>query len=106
MRADKAFARQGGVRGNDSRDAGLLCNTGNVGDFSVARIDLTDLDVALACLPEEPAQTAEALQAIHGVLTLVPIGIMLILIVLTWIYPLDKEAHGKIVSELAKQASS
>ena len=63
------------------------------------------LILGIAGYQANQAQTAEALQAIHGVLTLVPIGIMLILIVLTWIYPLDKEAHGKIVSELAKQAS-
>ena len=46
------------------------------------------------------AQTAEALQAIHGVLTLVPIGIMVLLIILTKIYPLDKEAHEELVAEL------
>ena len=46
------------------------------------------------------AQTAEALQAIHGVLTLVPIGIMVLLIILTKIYPLDREAHEELVAEL------
>lgn len=47
-------------------------------------------------------QSAETLAAIHGVLTLIPIAIMAILVVLTHLYKLDKDAHGKIVSELAQ----
>ncbi|MDG2277912.1 MAG: MFS transporter, partial [Pseudomonadales bacterium] len=45
-------------------------------------------------------QTPEALAAIHGVLTLVPIGIMLVLIVLTKIYALDKQTHTELVQAL------
>ncbi len=45
-------------------------------------------------------QTPEALAAIHGVLTLVPIGIMLVLIVLTKIYALDKKTHTELVQAL------
>ena len=48
------------------------------------------------------AQTAEALQAIHGVLTLVPIGIMVALIILTKLYTLDRQQHGEIVAELQR----
>jgi len=46
-------------------------------------------------------QSAQALTAIHGVLTLVPIGIMVVLIVLTKMYTLDRERHAEIVAELA-----
>ncbi len=46
-------------------------------------------------------QTAAALQAIHGVLTLLPIGIMVILIVLTKLYRLDSERHAEIVAQLS-----
>lgn len=45
-------------------------------------------------------QTPEALAAIHGVLTLLPIGIMLVLIVLTKIYALDKKTHTELVQAL------
>lgn len=47
-------------------------------------------------------QTADALQAIHGVLTLAPIAIMVVLIILTKIYPLGKEQHDDIVAQLAE----
>lgn len=56
--------------------------------------------LGLAGYQANQAQTEEALQAIHGVLTLVPIGIMVVLIVLTKFYPLDKEAHGELVAAL------
>ena len=49
-------------------------------------------------------QSAQALVAIHGVLTLVPIGIMVILVVLTNIYPLDKSAHDQLVKDLTPSA--
>ncbi len=45
-------------------------------------------------------QSAQALEAIHAVLTLVPVGIMLLLIVLTKIYSLDQRRHGEIVAQL------
>jgi len=35
---------------------------------------------------------------------LVPIGIMVILVVLTKIYPLDKSAHDQLVKDLATSA--
>lgn len=47
-------------------------------------------------------QTEEALTAIHGVLTLVPIGIAVVLVLLTHAYTLDRETHGEIVSELSQ----
>jgi sugar (glycoside-pentoside-hexuronide) transporter len=47
-------------------------------------------------------QKAQALEAIHAVLTLVPIAIMLVLILLTRMYTLDRERHAKIVAELAE----
>ncbi len=46
-------------------------------------------------------QTATALQAIHGVLTLLPIAIMVVLIVLTKLYRLDSERHAEIVAQLS-----
>ncbi len=46
-------------------------------------------------------QTDTALAAIHGVLTLVPIAIMVLLIVLTKLYPLDRERHAEIVAQLS-----
>lgn len=46
-------------------------------------------------------QKAQALEAIHAVLTLVPIAIMLVLILLTKMYTLDRERHAEIVAELA-----
>ena len=46
-------------------------------------------------------QTASALQAIHVVLTLVPIAIMVLLIILTKIYTLDAKHHDEIVARLA-----
>jgi sugar (glycoside-pentoside-hexuronide) transporter len=60
------------------------------------------LVLGLAGYQANQTQTAGALDAIHGVLTLVPIGIMVILIILTKIYPLDKSAHDALVRELAK----
>jgi sugar (glycoside-pentoside-hexuronide) transporter len=60
------------------------------------------LVLGLAGYQANQPQTAGALDAIHGVLTLVPIGIMVILIILTKIYPLDKSAHDALVRELAK----
>jgi sugar (glycoside-pentoside-hexuronide) transporter len=45
-------------------------------------------------------RSAQALEAIHAVLTLVPVGIMLLLIVLTKIYSLDQRRHGEIVAQL------
>lgn len=49
------------------------------------------------------AQTAEALSAIHMLLTVAPIGIMIVLIVLTMIYPLDRKHHRDIVAKLDAQ---
>lgn len=49
------------------------------------------------------AQTPEALAAIHGMLTLVPIVFMAILILLTSLYKLDREAHGDLVEGLEAQ---
>ncbi len=46
-------------------------------------------------------QTETALAAIHAVLTLVPIAIMVVLIVLTKLYPLDSERHAEIVAQLS-----
>jgi len=45
-------------------------------------------------------QTPEALETIHIMLTLVPVGIMLVLILLTRIYSLNREQHAQIVSQL------
>ncbi|NKB98315.1 MAG: hypothetical protein GKR90_07465 [Pseudomonadales bacterium] len=58
------------------------------------------LILGLAGYQANQAQTPEALAAIHGVLTLVPIGIMVVLIVLTKVHALDKEAHAELVREL------
>ena len=60
------------------------------------------LVLGLAGYQANQTQTEGALDAIHGVLTLVPIGIMVILIILTKIYPLDKSTHDELVRELAK----
>ncbi len=46
-------------------------------------------------------QTETALTAIHAVLTLVPVAIMVVLIVLTHAYSLNKETHRGIVDQLA-----
>jgi len=46
-------------------------------------------------------QTPAALSAIHAVLTLVPVAIMVILIILTKLYSLDRARHAQIVAELA-----
>ena len=48
-------------------------------------------------------QTVEAISAIHHILTLAPIGILIILVLLTFLYRLDKEAHGRIVEDLELQ---
>ncbi len=45
-------------------------------------------------------QSADTQQAIHAMLTLVPMGILLILIVLTHLYPLDRDRHAQILAEL------
>jgi sugar (glycoside-pentoside-hexuronide) transporter len=58
------------------------------------------LILGLAGYQANQEQTPEALTAIHGVLTLVPIGIMLVLIVLTKIYALDKQTHTELVQAL------
>lgn len=65
----------------------------------------TALVLGVAGYQANQVQTADALAAIHGVMTLAPIGIMIILIVLTKIYTLDKQAHADIVAEL-KSASA
>ena len=62
------------------------------------------LVLGLAGYQANQVQSAQALDAIHGVLTLVPIGIMVILVVLTKIYPLDKSAHDQLVKNLATSA--
>jgi sugar (glycoside-pentoside-hexuronide) transporter len=46
-------------------------------------------------------QTPAALETIHVLLTLVPIGIMVVLIVLTRIYSLGRDQHAEIVSQLS-----
>lgn len=45
-------------------------------------------------------QTPQALDAIHAVLTLVPVGIMVVLIALTKVYSLDERRHAEIVAQL------
>ena len=50
-------------------------------------------------------QSASALSAIHGILTLAPIPILVILILLTLFYRLDQETHGQIVKELSTNRS-
>ena len=47
-------------------------------------------------------QTAEALAAIHGVMTLLPIAIMVVLIVLTHLHQLDRTAHVQLVKALGE----
>lgn len=59
------------------------------------------LVLGLAGYQANQPQTPQALDAIHAVLTLLPIGIMLVLVVLTKIYSLDKDTHGRMVRELA-----
>jgi Na+/melibiose symporter-like transporter len=51
------------------------------------------------------AQTPDALTAIHGMLTLAPIAIMVVLIVLTHLYKLDRANHAEIVAKLASEGS-
>ena len=46
-------------------------------------------------------QSAASLRAIHFVMTLVPAGIMLVMIIAARAYRLDKAAHQKIVQELS-----
>ncbi len=48
-------------------------------------------------------QGDQALQAIHAVLTLAPIGIMLVLIVLTKLYALDETRHTELVAQIARE---
>ncbi len=45
-------------------------------------------------------QTPEAMSAIHHILTLAPVAILILLVVLTMLYRLDKETHGRIVEDL------
>ena len=45
-------------------------------------------------------QTENALQAIHAIMTLLPIAIMVLLIFLTRIYTLDRQTHEGIVAKL------
>jgi sugar (glycoside-pentoside-hexuronide) transporter len=66
----------------------------------------TALVLGIAGYQANQVQSAEALAAIHGMLTLAPIGIMVILIVLTKLYTLDKQAHAEIVAELKSSASA
>ncbi|NOX49516.1 MAG: MFS transporter [Gammaproteobacteria bacterium] len=66
----------------------------------------TALILGVAGYQAHAAQTPQALAAIHGVLTLIPIGIMLIVIVLTKIYTLDKRRHGDIVAKLAAESNA
>ena len=60
----------------------------------------TALILGFAGYQANQVQSVETLDAIHGVLTLVPIGIMIVLIGLTKIYTLDKQAHTSLVDEL------
>ncbi len=60
----------------------------------------TALVLGFAGYQANQVQTVEALDAIHAVLTLVPIGIMIVLIGLTKIYTLDKQTHTSLVDEL------
>ena len=52
------------------------------------------------------SQPESALQAIHASLTLFPILILVVLIVLTRIYPLDQQAHAGIVARLRELKTS
>jgi sugar (glycoside-pentoside-hexuronide) transporter len=45
-------------------------------------------------------QSAAAISAIHNLMTLAPVGIMLVMIVAAWFYRLDEAAHGEIVAQL------
>ncbi len=45
-------------------------------------------------------QTAEVQQSIHAMLTLLPMAIMIVLVVLTHIYTLDRSNHARIVEQL------
>lgn len=56
--------------------------------------------LGLAGYVANQAQTEQALTAIHAVLTLVPIGIALVLVLLTHLYRLDQAEHGEIVAQL------
>ena len=56
--------------------------------------------LGLAGYAANQAQSPQALEAIHAVLTLVPVGIMVLLIALTKIYSLDEQRHAEIVAQL------
>ncbi len=58
------------------------------------------LGLGLAGYVANTEQTATATAAIHGMLTLVPVVILCLLVVLTWIHPLDRSRHQQIVTEL------
>jgi Na+/melibiose symporter-like transporter len=63
------------------------------------------LVLGIAGYQANQAQTPDALTAIHGMLTLAPIAIMVVLIVLTHLYKLDRANHAEIVAKLASEGS-
>lgn len=60
------------------------------------------LVLGLAGYQANQTQSADALQAIHGMLTLAPLGILVVLVILTHIYTLDAKRHANIVRALAE----
>ena len=58
--------------------------------------------LGLAGYQANQAQSESALVAIHGVLTLLPIVIMLVLIGLTYLYKLDKASYGSLTAEMSE----
>ena len=56
--------------------------------------------LGLAGYVANEAQSASALDAIHIVLTLVPVGIMVLLVVLTHLYGLDQHKHAELVAQI------
>ncbi len=61
--------------------------------------------LALAGYVANQDQTPETLRAIHNLMTLVPVGIMLVMMAAAWFYRLDEAAHGEIVASLDRGAA-
>ena len=57
--------------------------------------------LGLAGYAANAEQSADALATIHGLMTLVPAGIMLALIVAAALYPLDRQTHEKLIASLS-----
>ena len=60
--------------------------------------------LALAGYVANAEQTPETLDTIHNLMTLAPVGIMLVMIGTAWFYRLDEAAHSAIVAQLEAES--